>query len=173
MSYQADGKNKLKRIEFVFKGKSYKFILNPEEMQQTQPNRVTVTQTKAGAFLDEFGAGVPQIVIKGTTGFKNGSKDPNSGFNKFIELKNLIGNVMGRVHAGQVISASDELYYYNYTDEQYWVTTPIQFDLIRSVARPLMYEYNLQLICERATSNPNYSRKSSKKSITTHRRLTK
>jgi len=170
---QSDGKNKLKRIEFVFNGKSYKFILNPEEYQQTEPNRASVTQTKAGAWIDEFGAGVPTIQFKGTTGFKNGTSDPTKGFRKFKELRDTIRRVYNRVPPGSVVPSSKELLFYNYTDGEYWVVTPTTFELMRSIARPTLYSYNVHLICQRRISNPNASDVSSNKSITKARRLDK
>ena len=151
---QSDGKGTLKRMEFVFKGISYKFVLNPEEYQLSEPNRATLTQTKAGAWIDEFGAGVPMISFKGTTGFKNGTKDPKSGFYRFRELREMIRKVYDRVKPGQVVPADKELKFYNYTDGQYWIVTPLTFDLLRSVARPTMYAYNIQLICQRVINQP-------------------
>jgi hypothetical protein len=153
--FQSDGKTILKRMEFVYNGKSYKFILNPEEYHQSEPNRANVTQTKAGAWIDEFGAGVPMITFKGTTGFKNGTKDPKSGFNKFKELRNLMRFIYNRVAPGTVVSSSQEVKFYNYTDGEYWIVTPVTFDLLRSVARPTMYAYNVSLICQRPISVPN------------------
>jgi hypothetical protein len=170
---QSDGKNTLKRIEFVFNNKSYKFILNPEEYQQTEPNRANVTQTKAGAWIDEFGAGVPMISFKGTTGFKNGTSDPTRGFQKFKELRDTIRSVYGRVTPGSTVPSSKELLFYNYTDGEYWVVTPLTFELLRSIARPTLYAYNIQLICQRRISDPNSSDVSPKDSITKARRLDK
>ena len=60
----------LKRMEFEFKGQSYRFVLNPETYEQSEPGKVTITQTKGGAFVEAFGAGIIEITISGTTGFK-------------------------------------------------------------------------------------------------------
>ena len=152
---QKDGKNKLKRIEFVFQGKSYKFALNPEEYQNARPNRVNLTQTKGGAWIDEFGAGVPTIQFRGTTGMKNGTSDPTKGFQKFKELKDMIRGVYDRVSMGAVVPSSKELLFFNHTDGDYWVVTPTTFDLLRSVSRPNLYAYNISLICQREINKPN------------------
>lgn len=169
---QSDGKNKLKRIEFIFNGRAYRFALNPEEYQHNTPNRANVTQTKAGAWIDEFGAGIPIIQFKGTTGFKNGSNIASSGFDKFKELKKFIDGVYDRVAIGQTVPSSKELLFYNYTDEEYWVVTPTQFDLLRSVSRPHMFAYNISLICQRKISKPNTGDISSSSNVTAARRLT-
>lgn len=171
-NHQSDGRNRLKRIEFVFNGRVYKFLLNPEEYQQTEPNRASVTQTKAGAFIDEFGAGVPMISFKGTTGFKAGTKDSGKGFSKFRELRNMVRDVYDRVSPGQAVPASKEMKFYNYTDGEYWVVTPLVFDLTRSVARPTLYVYNIQLICQRPISQPHTDERIQGMAITEARRLT-
>lgn len=171
--YQADGTSKLKRIEFAFNGKSYKFILNPEEYQMSKPNIADVTQTKSGAWIDEFGPGVPGVVMKGTTGFKNGTKNPKSGYVKFKELSDLLDSVYSRVKPGQTVPASKELKFYNYTDGEFWIVTPQTFDILRSVARPTMYIYNIQLILQRKISQPNWVDIAHETAITKARRLTR
>lgn len=167
---QSDGKNKLKRVEFEFMGKSYKFKLNPEEYSQDEPNRANVTQTKAGAWIDEFGAGIQTISFRGTTGLSDG-KNNSAGFAKFKELRNLIREVYNRVSPGKTVPSSKELKFYNYTDDEYWVVTPINFKLTRTVARPLMYNYDIALVCQRKISHPSKSQKSSGGSITASRRV--
>lgn len=168
---QSDGRNKLKRIEFVFNGKTYRFALNPEEYSLVSPNRANVTQTKAGAWIDEFGAGIPTIQFKGTTGFKNGTSDPTTGFRKLIELRDFVKKVYDRVDIGQVVPAEKELLFYNHTDEQYFVVTPVTFDVNRSVARPHMFNYSIQLICQRPISTPNRADVSSSDPITADRKF--
>lgn len=168
---QSDGSNMLKRIEFVFNGKSYKFALNPEEYSQTEPNRITVTQTKGGAWIDEFGAGLPMITFKGTTGFKNGTRSGTAGYNKFNELRTKMRDIFDRVMPGQTIPDSKEVYFYNYTDGDYWVVVPRTFELLRTVARPLMYTYNIELICLRTANTPSYTAKRSAPTEVSTRRI--
>ncbi|MMZ43501.1 hypothetical protein D1872_50530 [compost metagenome] len=194
---QGDGVHKLKRIEFEFMGNSYKFVLNPEEYRQTEPARVTVTQTKGGAWVDNFGDGVPMIQFKGTTGFRspearryldnapvtnnnqqrwleNILRNPNAsseekrwamnklestltGFLKFKELRDLIRKVKNSVPLGAAIPAGKELIFHNYTDDEHWIVVPRTFELMRSIARPLLYQYDIQLICIRQASQPVYA----------------
>lgn len=160
---QSDGVGKLKRIEFYYNKKSYKFTVNPEEYNQSEPNRITVTQTKGGAWVDEFGAGLPIITLKGTTGFKNGTKTGTTGYSKFNELRSYIRGVYNRVDPGKSIPTSKDLYFYNYTDGDYWVVIPKTFELLRTVARPLLYTYNIELICLRHASQPRSKSTSSTK----------
>ena len=163
---QSDGINVLKRIEFLFKGKSYKFVLNPEEYSQDEPNRVTVSQTEGGAWIDDFGAGLSIISFSGTTGFKG-----TTGFNKFKELRDLIRSYYNKQEQGKEITTDIEMQFLNYTDEDYWVVTPVSFKLYRSTSRPLMYRYEIQLICIRpagsSSSNVNDAAKVSNPVIDT------
>ena len=160
-SQQSDGVNKLKRVEFTMGDKSYKFALNPEEFQQGEPNRITVTQTKAGAYVDDFGGGVQTISMKGTTGFKNGTKKGNKGFAKFKELRDLIRQYYFKQAPGTPVAGKNELVFHNYTDGEHWVVVPKDFKLMKSVARPLLYAYDIQLICLRPASQPSGASKKS------------
>lgn len=159
LNSQSDGLNTLKRMEFVLRGAgvvaSYKFILNPEEFIQTEPNKATLTQTKSGGWVDEFGPGIPTISMKGTTGFKNGTKDRQHGFKQFKELRDLIRSYYSAAPPGAVVDNKVELILHNYTDGEHWVVVPKVFSLMRSVARPLLYLYDIQLICIRPASRPD------------------
>lgn len=149
---QSDGVNKLRRFEFVFKGNSYKFVLNPEEYNVQEPNRITVTQTKGGAFVDDFGGGIPNILMRGTTGFKNGTKSGTHGFRKFRELRNMIRDTYFDTPPGTRITGANELVFHNHTDGEHYVVVPRTFDLFRSIARPHLYQYDIQLIAIQSAS---------------------
>lgn len=141
---QSDGKNRLKRIEFVIMGKSYKFNINPEEYIQEEPSRSTVTQTKGGAWVDDFGAGLPVITIRGSTGFQYGL-----GVSKFKELRNLVRQYYSS-------SSNKEFIFHNWTDDESWVvhTDPQGFRLLRNRNNPLLYMYDIRLICLRPATHP-------------------
>ncbi|WAB24963.1 hypothetical protein M3_0012 [Lysinibacillus phage vB_LfM_LysYB1] len=144
---QSDGKNTLQRMEFLFDGKSYKFNINPEEYTQDEPVRSTITQTKAGAWVDKFGAGLPQIFMRGTTGFKN-------GFEKFKELRGFLRKYNDSTTPG--LEITKELIFHNFTDGESWIvdTDPSGFKLFRSKSNPLMYMYEIRLTCLRDASVP-------------------
>lgn len=135
----------LKRMEFYFKGKSYKFTINPDDYSQTENNKVTVTRTKGGAFVELFGADVVEISISGTTGFKNGTKNPENGYQKFKELRDLVRSTYTNITDAKSISDSDLLAFYNYTDNEYYRTIPDKFELRRSKSNPLLYKYDIHL----------------------------
>lgn len=140
---QSDGTRKLKRIEFEYGNQSFKFLINPEEFVQTEPSRATITQTKGGAYLDAWGAGLTTIEIKGTTGFRCGTNFNNEGFKQFVALRTLIRTVYDTVVPG--VKAETLMKFYNYTDDDCWYVYPLSFTLTRSKAKPLLYNYNITL----------------------------
>lgn len=142
----------LKRMEFEFKGQSYRFLLNPETYEQSEPGKMTITQTKGGAFVEAFGAGIIEITISGTTGFKNRTQQAESGYQKFKELRNLIKSVYDDVEDGREIK--DLLKFYNYTDNEYYLTYPDKFELSRSKSQPLLYKYNIHMYVIRRIGDP-------------------
>lgn len=157
MSYSASGNantssKTLKRLEFVFKGQTYKFVLNPETYTQSEPGRVTVTQTKGGAFVEAFGSGLIEVTIQGHTGFKNRTSRAESGYEKFKELRDIIKSVYDEVEDG--VEIKDFLLLYNYTDNEYFVTYPDKFELTRSKSQPLLYKYNIHLYVIRNIGDP-------------------
>jgi hypothetical protein len=142
---QSDGKNRLKRMEFVYKGQSYVFSINPEEYTQEEPSRSTVTQTKGGAWVDDFGGGLPVITIRGTTGFQKGL-----GVQKFKELRDMIR---------KYYDDGSELTFHNWTDDESWIVhpDPSGFRLLRNKTNPLLYMYEMRLICLRLATHPKAS----------------
>lgn len=154
---QSDGRNRIRRMEFEFLGRSYEFLLNPEEYTQPEPARVNVTQTKAGAWIDHFGSGVRNLTMKGTTGFRGTTQDPTTGFEKFKQLRDLIRYHYDHLQPGDDITAGDEMIFHNHTDGEHWIVCPTNFQLFRSVARPLHYMYQIDLILMRPASVPRDS----------------
>ena len=137
----------LKRIEFEFKGSTFKFLLNPDTYEQTETNRMNITHTKVGAYVEAFGANIVEISLSGMTGLKNNSSDPESGYRQFKALRDLIKSVYDNVVDGQEIT--DFLNFYNFTDNEYYVTYPDKFVLSRSKNQPLLYKYTIHLYCLR------------------------
>jgi len=157
-NFQSDGTGKrLKRVEFIFNGKSYKFALNPEEYHQEEPNRISVLQTKGGAHVDDFGGGVPTLQMKGTTGFKQsgGYNTGGAGFVRFKALRDMIRKYYFDVAPGSIITDNKEMIFHNYTDGEHWIVVPRTFKLLRSVSRPLLYAYDIDLVLLRPAYIPS------------------
>lgn len=146
---QADYINSKKnyRMEFRYGKKSFKFSINPEEYTLEEGSRSLVTQTKAGAWIDDFGGALPKIYMSGHTGVKSG------GFKKFKALRDFIRTYTNDNRMAGTVT--EEMYFYNYTDEDYFVVhvEPSGFKLSRSASRPLLYQYEINLIVLRKASD--------------------
>ena len=147
----------LKRMKLAFKGTEVKFAVNPEDYTQSIPNRVTVTQTKGGAWLDAWGAGVAEITIKGTTGVRGGTTNIDVGYQRWRKLRGLFSEVFNAINDGEEVK--DLIALYNYTDNEYWYCYPAQggLELYRSKSRPHMYQYTLHLLGIREIGQPETS----------------
>ena len=77
-----------------------------------------------------------------------------TGFIKFRELRDLIHKYYIKAPSGAKLTPDKELIFHNYTDEEHWVVVPVTFDLLRSVSRPLLYSYSIQLIAIRKADTP-------------------
>lgn len=144
---QSDGRNRLKRFQFELGDQTYTFQLNPEEYSQDEPSRSTVTQTKGGAWIDDFGGGLEIIFMRGSTGLRN-------GYSRFVRLRNMIRAYRDGTDPGN--TPDEELIFHNFTDGESWVVhlDPSGFKLYRSKSNPLLYMYELRLTCLRKASDP-------------------
>lgn len=140
-SGNADGVQAVKRIELAFGDIEVKFIVNPSEYQQREPNKATLTHTKGGAWIDAWGAGVLEFHIRGITGGHRGDR----AYRNWIKLRDCIRAVYASVQDGQPIT--EYLRLYNYTDHEYWHCWPMPngLELTRSKSNPLLYQYSLSL----------------------------
>lgn len=136
----------LKRMELSYQGTTVKFAVNPEDYTQKEPNKVTLTQTKGGAWIDAWGAGVVEFTIKGITGVKgSGGTSIDVGYQRWIELRNLFRKLYGQITDGQEVT--DLIKFYNFTDNEYFYCYPTQagLELYRSKSRPHIYQYTINL----------------------------
>lgn len=145
----------LKRMKLVFKNTSIQFAVNPEDFSQKEPHKANLTQTKGGAWIDTWGAGIIEFSIKGTTGVKGNSADIDTGYQRWKELRNLIREVYEEVSDGAAIT--EYIKFYNFTDNEYWYCYPSQsgIELYRSKSRPNIYQYNIGLWGIRKIGNPS------------------
>ena len=152
MNGNSNGLGSLKRMELSFKGKSYAFTINPENYDIKLQNRLNLIYTKGGAFIDQFGEGVKEINISGTTGFKGTTNNNEHGYEKFLELKGLVEENFNNIEEGEEIT--EFLNFYNHTDGDAYVTVPIRLSIMRSVNQPLLYKYELSLYAIRRVGDP-------------------
>lgn len=130
-------------FEIKKKGKTvfrHTLLLNPQNLSQNEPSRSSVTYTMGGAYVVDFGSGLPDIVISGTTGYSlrvNDDREARDGFEEFIHFRQLYRNY---------VETNDPDYimlWYNWEDEEYYTIQPKYFRLQRSVSEPNLYRYEL------------------------------
>lgn len=151
------GRN-LKRMELSYGEVSIKFAVNPEDYTQKEPNKSTITQTKGGAWIDAWGAGITEITIKGITGVKgSGGSDIDTGYNRWKELRNLFRHVYNAITDGEEVNRL--IKFYNFTDNEFFYCYPTQagIELYRSKSRPHVYQYTINLWAVRRIGEPETS----------------
>lgn len=161
----------LKRMELQYKDIDIKFAVNPSDYTQTKPNKATITQTKGGAWIDAWGAGIVEFTIKGTTGVKGSGNSIDTGYQRWKKLEGLFDELYDSVTDGEEIT--DLIAFYNHTDNIFYYCYPTQngIELNRSASKPHIYQYTIHLwgirkIGQPATSsgtigNPNKTTNSS------------
>ena len=153
---QSNGKTSLTRIELEYKGNSYEFSINPQELSVSYKNRVGVTQTLGGHWVDKYGTGLPEITFSGITGYKAG-KEADEGYNKYKELKQLIHTVFSTENNLRTNQDITPMRFYNFTDEDYWDIIPTDFSVQRSVSNPLIFKYSFKAYGIKNMDNPTNS----------------
>jgi phage baseplate assembly protein W len=125
-------------------------FVNPENFTQTEPARVSVTQTKGGMFVDSFGQGIKTITIAGHLGYglrsgaAVGGGQPISGAENFFLLRKLYRDWLD---ASTDPTKQAAMRFYNWADSESYEVAITQFTLQRAVGKPLLYQYNIQMTC--------------------------
>jgi len=120
-------------------------LVNPSDMSVTEPARAQVTQTLGGAFVQDFGQGLPQVTISGITGYKaryNSEGELRDGFEEFRHFRD---QIYRKFISENIPDYS--AYWYNWEDEEYYQIQPMSFRLQRSKSEPLLYRYEFQFVC--------------------------
>lgn len=153
-SGNSTGTQGLKRMQLSFGSTVLKFAVNPEDYTQSMPYRVTVTQTKGGAWLDAWGGGIVEFTIKGTTGVRGSSTNVDVGYQRWRLMRQFFADVYNSVQDGQEVQ--NLIKFMNYTDNEYWWCYPAQggLELYRSKSKPHMYQYTIHLLGIRQVGQP-------------------
>lgn len=122
-------------------------VIRPEDLTRTDVSRLNVNQTLGGAWVDNFGRGVPTVQIAGHTGWGAGSR--KDGLAEFLNLHKI---VFQRWHALRDEAIKDgldpdlvRLIFADRLDEFTWVVAPVNFVLKRNRSRPLLSQYQINL----------------------------
>jgi hypothetical protein len=143
-------------FEIKEKGKTtmrHTLLVNPEDMSMEEPSRVNVVQTLGGAYVTDFGQGLPTVTISGITGYKaRYSVEGNyvDGFEEFMLFR-------GSVYRNflEANSADMELHWYNWEDNEHYQIQPTGFRLSRNARQPLLYRYEFRFVCLRKRGSPH------------------
>jgi hypothetical protein len=128
---------------------SVNLAIRPEDLTRTDQSRLNVQQTLGGAWGDNFGPGIPQIMISGTTGWRRGIADGLDGSERFTQLYEQVyqGWHQGRQNAIAAGQDPDkvQLVFADALDNMAVVVTPNTFVLRRSKSRPLLFQYQIAM----------------------------
>jgi len=124
-----------------------RLVIRPEDLTRTDRSRLTTTQTLGGAWADNFGPGVPQVVLAGHTGWGQGGRP--DGLAEFQKLHETVFKRWHDERAEALRSGMDpdkvKLIFSDSLDDFIWVVAPQAFVLRRNKARPLLSQYQITL----------------------------
>jgi hypothetical protein len=162
----------------------YPLVLPPESYGMTEPFAVEQAFTLGGGlFVEEQGVVARTITLSGTTGWApRKQKGPVSNFNfisapqhrtwrrdvtktvkaltalsgqrHFQFLQDTVFRTYGDLKQDPATSEDTKLYFHNVQDDEHWRVFPMSFSMSRSVAQPLLYKYDIQLLAVAPESVP-------------------
>ena len=140
-------------------GMALDFALNvrPEDLTLPEPSRLGVTQTLGGAWCDDWGVGLPTILLNGNTGWRGSFL--MSGVDAFQALRTVVFAEWHSRRAAAVAAGNDpgtvQLVITDSLNGYTYLVAPQSFTLRRSKSRPLLYSYSIQLLVLGDASDPN------------------
>lgn len=123
-------------------------VIRPEDLTRTDTSRLNVVQTLGGAWADSFGKGIPSVQIAGHTGWGSGKNA--SGLDEFTKVYTKVFEEWHAKRAAAVEKGQDpdkvKLLFVDALDEFEWVVAPQNFILKRNRSRPLLAQYQINLL---------------------------
>lgn len=134
--------------------RQHTLIINPQELSKQEPVRANVVQTLGGAYVDDFGRGLPRVNISGHTGWRLKPMPDGSamqdGWQAFKALRNDVFRYFTDVKDDVRTYLRNPNYimrWYHWSQDEYYNIQPLEFDLQQSVSNPLFYQYTINFIC--------------------------
>lgn len=126
-----------------------RFNIRPEELTVQEPSRTVVQQTLGGAWLDNFGPGIKSVSIAGHTGWRARYGDED-GFTLFKRLRDTVFESWHAKRAAALEAGRNpdliQLIFVDELDELVYLVAPMAFSLRRSKSRPLLMQYQMNLL---------------------------
>lgn len=137
--------------------KQHTLVLNPQDFTQREPVRAQVVQTIGGAYVDDFGRGLPKVSLSGHTGWRlkqtPDGKELLDGWQAFKTLRSDIFRYFTDAKDSSrtfLRNPELELHWYNWGEDEYYEVQPTEeFQLQRSASNPLLYQYSWGFTCVR------------------------
>jgi hypothetical protein len=134
--------------------------IRPEDLTRTDPSRLTVHQTLAGAWMDNFGPGIAGIVINGHTGWhrsQEGVQTPD-GIDRWLTLRGQVFDNWHKRKQNAIKAGRDpdqiQLIFADRLDNIACVVATATLTLRRNKARPLLYQYQINMTVLDDSINP-------------------
>lgn len=120
-------------------------VTRPDTWQLTRPSRGTVTHTAASAFLDDFGAGIPTLVIAGNTGWNKPAGIAGLVALQYLEV--IFQEYLARRKRTAEAGLDPDLVHLFYLDAlnlQAFLVYPHEFNIDRAKNNPLLFMYRIR-----------------------------
>lgn len=121
-------------------------LVTPENWQLLRPSRGTITHTATAAFLDDFGPGVPMLLMSGTTGWSEPKEF--GGIVGLQALEVMFQEYLNRRKRMAEAGLDPDLVHLLYLDAlhvQALLVYPHEFQIDRTKNSPLLYFYHMRL----------------------------
>jgi hypothetical protein len=148
--------------------------LNPESLRISWPTRTNITHTKASAFQDNIGLGLPSFSLQGTFGYRGTldkgnaarslSGEQKSAFAMYQEMEAMLlkfyarfgtYKLSGELNPNPVDPSNPPLLnFFDFTDRYFYVVQLNKFDLLRNTQRKFLYQYDIQMTGLKRVSAP-------------------
>lgn len=156
---QADGHNELQRVALRMLTKDnefyYLFNINPDDYEETHPQRTSVIRTREAVVVEDFGPDIGTIRFSGTTGV--GTK--GSGAKKLFALEKILTDYSKSGYTTEPNGNPNnaQLLFYNNTDGKSWYVHLDEegFNIRRTAEESLLYRYSISLKILRDASQPS------------------
>jgi hypothetical protein len=128
----------------------FQMVIRPEELTTTEPSRHAAHQTFGGdgGWIDSFGPALGSAQLSGHTGWRGNETDDGAAL--FLRLKLTVYQEYHAARARAVAAGKDpalvKLVFIDVLDSLQWLVYPERFVLRRSKSRPLLMQFNINLI---------------------------